>query len=67
MGLTKLLHVQFDPEQFTMERLTRNPGSLKGKAPLVVRNQPYDEVSATVTATAALSLGKLLPCLELRT
>lgn len=36
--------LQFDPQQFTMERLTRNTGSLKMRQTVTVQNQPHDEV-----------------------
>lgn len=38
------LLLQFDPEQFTMERLTRNTGSFKRRTTVTVQNQPHDEV-----------------------
>lgn len=34
---------EFDPAQFTMERLTRNTNSLRVRATVPVQNQPHDE------------------------
>jgi hypothetical protein len=36
--------MQFDPEQFSMERFTRNTTSLKMRTTVEVQNQPHDEV-----------------------